>query len=105
MGKHRLLVVVRFERRGGRRAGPASIDCVQNYPPLMTTWMIFGPFSLNPGPDLLWAEMSFDYRVDSEEIFDRLVAASSTDGVRFSGISFDGAETGIGRARPDGPGR
>ena len=40
--------------------------------------------------------MHFDYTVDSEIGFDRLVVAYSTDGIRFQGTEYEGVQSGHG---------
>ncbi len=81
---------------GAIAGGTSPVSCEGTYPAFMKTWMIYGPFSLDPEGYVEWAEMTFDYTADTEEIYDGLVVAASSDGVHFSGIQYDGLESGSG---------
>lgn len=82
---------------GCAAAGSAAIGCTEPYPGLMKTWMVHGPFSLSFGEPYDWVECLFQYTVDAEFGFDRLVAAVSKDGVHFEGVEYQGAASGQGR--------
>lgn len=57
----------------------------------MNAWMIDGPFDLREATDAL---LYFDYFLDTEEEFDSLYVALSTDGENFYGTEYSGYSAG-----------
>jgi len=65
---------------GGSRGQPLA--CGSNYPDMVSSWMIYGPFSL---ADATAAEVRFSYWLYSEKDWDTLFVGASTDGDWFYG--------------------
>jgi hypothetical protein len=78
------------DKSAGCAAGGAEgIGCDGRYPNNMDSWIVYGPFSLAQ-PGITAAELSFNFKVESEENSDYFYAAVSTDGDQFSWVRWSG---------------
>ena len=79
------------DKSAGCAAGGAdAIGCGGRYPNNMNSWIVYGPFSLAE-PGITAAELSFNFRVESEQNADYFYAAVSTDGDQFSWVRWSGS--------------
>jgi hypothetical protein len=72
---------------GCAAAGAQAVGCGEDYRNGMKTWMVYGPFDV---AEFVWAECSFTFELESEPGFDAFFAGISTDGIDFSGSTWDG---------------
>jgi len=79
------------DKSAGCAAGGAEgIKCDGRYPDNMDSWIVYGPFSLAQ-PGITAAELSFNFKVESEQNSDYFYAAVSTDGDQFSWVRWSGS--------------
>jgi hypothetical protein len=74
-------------------AGDTILDCGDDYPPHVSAWMVYGPFSL---ADAAAAELSFDWWSDTpggEEDTDRFFWGASINGRDFGGYAVPGNQS------------
>jgi hypothetical protein len=74
---------------GCAAGGGEAIGCGGLYPGNMDSWMVYGPFSLAQ-PGITAAELSFNFKLESEENSDYFYTAVSTDGDLFSWVRWSG---------------
>ncbi|MGD8474858.1 MAG: choice-of-anchor J domain-containing protein, partial [Anaerolineae bacterium] len=72
-------------------AGDSYLSCGSDYRDNMSSWMIYGPFSLAGASG---AELTFKLWLNSEQDFDFLCRYASTDGSSFSGSCTHGYSAG-----------
>lgn len=75
----------------GGGANGAALSCGANYPNNVSSWMVYGPFSL---ADATAADLKFKLWLNSESGFDAVIATASINGANFYGVPISGTTSG-----------
>jgi hypothetical protein len=75
----------------GGGANGAALSCGANYPDDVSSWMVYGPFSL---ADATAADLKFKLWLNSESGYDGVMATASINGANFYGVPISGTTSG-----------